>query len=405
MTLHELVGERVTKTAQLKAKLESYDKKTLADGTVSPVIPATDLEEIEKRNSELGELTQKIETIRNAQKNSEFTEPVNRVPQAGGQTERKSWFDSAWEATDGLKMGASAELDGKALDLLGMEQKTTMTTSAGYVPESTRSGVQIDSVQIQPTLLDYLQIVPINQNSYKFMKETTFTNNAGVKGEGVAYDEAALALTETTVAMNRLGVYIPVTDDQLEDEPAARAFLERRLRDMVRIKMEAQILNGNGTEPQWEGILGLSATQTLAGSGYDAKYDAVHQAIMNVGRSDATTYGGAVANLIVCAPADWQMFATQRTSDGLYIYGGIVDAVQRRMWGLPVVVNYTLADDTVLVLDTNYFPIGIRRDVKVQMTDSHGELFIADTQVVKVTMKGNVISLRDSAAVKITGVD
>jgi HK97 family phage major capsid protein len=236
------------------------------------------------------------------------------------------------------------------------------------------------------------------------MKETTFTNNAGVKGEGVAYDEAALAVAQTTVTMNRLGVYIPVTDDQLEDEPAANAYIDRRLRDMVRIKMEAQILNGNGTEPQWEGILGLSGIQTLDSTSYDSKFDALHLAIMNVMRSDATTYGGGMANLIAMAPADWQDFATTRTADGVYIYGSVVDAVTRRAWGLPVIVNFTITAGTALVLDTRYFPIGIRRDMKLERTNSHGELFIAGTQVIRADIKGNVIPIRDAAAVKVINI-
>jgi HK97 family phage major capsid protein len=414
---HVELGQQLeAKRTEYRTKFDGYPVKKMANGQEAKDIPANDIEGLRTLMAEIDDLGKKFE---DAKKLSTFFEempdgtierktgqaPTNRpeVEAKSGDPEQKEFFSRMFaeaKAKGGLKRGLQMDFKWDPR----LEFKTTMTTSAGYTPFSDRSNVRVDTVQILPTLFDYLPIIPIGQQSYKFMKETTFTNNAGVKGEGVAYDEAALALTETTVSMNRTGVYIPVTEDQLEDEPAAMAYIEDRLKRMVRIKAEYQALNGNGTEPQWEGILNLAGVQTVDASGFGSDFDAVFRAILNIGRWDATTYGGAQANLVVLNPTDWEELVTQRTTDGVYILGNPGNAPLSRVWGLPVAQNFTLAAGTGLVLDTSYFPIGMRRDMRVAITDSHGENFIAGVLTVRVDMKGNVIAYRDAAAVKITNL-
>lgn len=413
LNIAELGQQLQAKQMEYKAKFDAYPMKKLPDGSEAKDIPANDIEGLRTLMSEINDLGKKFEDAKelvnfNDRNLKEIQEkhglPTNRPEMKNeAKAEEKGFYDRMFaevKNAGGLKNGMDIGLDWDPR----LEMKTTMTTSAGYTPFSARSDVRIDTVQILPTLLDYLPVIPIGQNSYKFMKETTFTNSATVKAEATAYDEAALALTESTVSMTRLGVYLPVSEDQLEDEPSARAYLEARLGRMVRIKAEYQALNGNGTPPQWNGILGLSGIQSVAATSFGSKFDAIFRAILNVGRFDSTSYGGAMPNLVVLNPSDWEDLVTMRTSDGVYILQNPGQAPLSRCWGLPVAQNYTITSGTGLVLDTSFFPMGMRRDLRVAISDSHGELFIAGVLAVRVDIKGNIIAHRDAAACKITGL-
>lgn len=414
-TVVELGQQLEQKRGEYKAKFEGYPLKKMSNGQEAPVISAEGIAELRGLMGEINEISAKFDAARatqvfyeenNGAMERKYGKPTNRPEfegKDGEEPEKKDFFTRMFEQAEskgGLRKGLDMEVK---MDPR-LEFKTTMSNSAGYAPFSQRSDVLIPTVQIKPTLMDYLPIIPVDQNSYKFVKETTFTNNAGVKAEGTAFDEAALAATETTVTMERCGVYIPVTEDQLQDVPGARAYLEDRLRAMVKIKAEAQMLTGNGTPPQWNGITALSNIQSVDASTFGSKFDAVFRAILRIGQFDATTYGGALPNLVVLNPADWEDLVTMRDADGRYILQNPGDSPMQRVWGLPVVQNFTLASGTGLVLDTSFFPIGLRRDIRVAISDSHDVNFTKGILTVRVDLKGNVISYRDAAAAKITNL-
>src|SRR5207245_1264112 len=81
------------------------------------------------------------------------------------------------------------------------------------------------------------------------------TNAAAETAENSAYPESALQLTERTSAIQKIPTFLPVTDEQLEDVEQVRGYLTDRLVFMIRQRLDAQVLNGNGTAPNLKGIL------------------------------------------------------------------------------------------------------------------------------------------------------
>ena len=79
-------------------------------------------------------------------------------------------------------------------------------------------------------------------------------------------------------------------------------------------------------------------------------------------------------------------------------------APAQRIWGRQIITDQNLAAGTALVLDTNYFSVAMRRNVTLSMTDSHGTDFIGNILRFKADLRGNVVSFRDAAACKVTGL-
>jgi HK97 family phage major capsid protein len=406
MNLFELNQQIESKTQELKGILAAAPMKKMADGKEYPDLNADQLNEINNRNQELNELGKSRDALAEAAAKTRGERVGNRLDIGGGESSAKSYQEQLREGVGALAKGyrEHRSMGAKEIEFADFaEVKTTVTQSAGFAPFVNRSGIVIDTVQVQPLLMDFLPVIPVSQTSYKFMAETTFTNNAGTKSEGSAYDEAALAWTERTVPMHRVGVHIPVTQEQLEDEAGVQALIERRLGFMVRAKAGNQVVNGDGTDPNWEGILNLSGVQTQA-KGADPIYDAIMNAIVKVDSDAATTNGGAMANLVAMNIADYAELVLARTADGVYIYGNPVDAPAQRIWGRQIITDQNLAAGTALVLDTNYFSVAMRRNVTLSMTDSHGTDFIGNVLRFKADLRGNVVSFRDAAACKVTGL-
>jgi HK97 family phage major capsid protein len=282
---------------------------------------------------------------------------------------------------------------------LDIELKTLMTTDAGWDPEVVRTGKVVDFATRPIQVLDLLPTTPTGQAAVKYMEETTFTNNAAERLEGGAYGEAALALTEKTSIVQSIGVWLPITDEQLEDEPRARAYVNNRLPFMVRQRLDSQVLVGNGTDPNLRGILNVAGIQTQA-KGADPTPDAVYKAMTKV-----RVTGRAMPGAFVTHPNDWQDVRLLRTADGIYIWGSPSEAGPERIWGLQVVQADAITENTGLIGDfANFSELAVRRGVEVKVTDAHSDFFVNGKQAIRANLRAAFVVYRPAAFATVTGI-
>lgn len=296
----------------------------------------------------------------------------------------------AFKDLNGSKVGPLATLD--------IEMKTLMTTSAGWTPEVTRTG---RVVEFATRPLQVAQLIPqttTGQNAIQYMEETTFTNNAAEVAEAGTYPEAALVLTEQSSLVRKIAVFLPVTDEQLEDESQVRGYIDNRLAFMVRQRLDAQILTGNGTAPNLRGLVNVVGIQTQA-KGADPVPDAIYKAIIKV-----QVTGQADANLVVMHPNDWQTVRLLRTADGIYIWGNPSDAGPERIWGLNVARAQAMTVGTGLVADTQFIELAFRRGVDVQVSNSHGTFFVEGKQAIRADVRVALVPYRPAAICTVTGL-
>lgn len=282
---------------------------------------------------------------------------------------------------------------------LDIELKTLMTTTAGFDPEETRTGRVVEFATRPIQVTDLIPGGTTTQAAVKFMEETTFTNAAAETGEGLAFPEAALAYTERTSIVRKIPVFLPVTDEQLEDEPQVRGLIDNRLRFMVRQRLDSQILVGSGTGVNLTGILNTAGIQTQA-KGTDPVPDAVYKAMVKV-----RVTGRAMPNAVVMHPNDWQDIRLLRTADGIYIWGNPSDAGPERIWGLRVVQSDAETENTGLVGDfANHSELAVRRGVDVQVSNSHGTFFVEGKLAIRADMRVALIVYRPAAFATVTGI-
>jgi HK97 family phage major capsid protein len=238
-----------------------------------------------------------------------------------------------------------AELAIDARSWLYGEQKTIMTTAAGWATRPARIAEFTPIVYRPLQVTDVIPSSNTDATSIIYMEETTRTNAAIEIGEGVAYPEATSAFTERTSPVRKIGVILPVTDEQLEDVPQVRTFLDDLLPFMIRQRLDQQIFNGNGTPPNLTGLLNVGSIQTQA-KGADPIPTAFLKAIVKV-----RVTGRAVPSATLIHPTDWQSVKTLTTADGIYIWGNPALTGPDTMWGLPMVQVDAGSAGTAVVAD------------------------------------------------------
>ena len=301
-------------------------------------------------------------------------------------------FAEAFVKSEAYKTkGAEARID--------VDLKTLMTTAAGWAPETNRTGRLIEE-QTRP--IQVTDIVPMDttaQAAYVYMEETTFTNNAAEVSEGGTYGEAALALTEQSSTVRKVAVFLPVTDEQLEDEAGVSAYINRRLSFMVRQRLDGQILTGNGTAPNLRGVNNVVGIQTQA-KGADPVFDAILK-----GATKVKVTGRAMPDAVVFHPNDWQDVRLTRTVDGIYILGNPNEAGPTSIWGMRVVESDAQTENTAVLGDwANYSLLAVRRGIDVQVSNSHSTYFVEGKQAVRADMRAALVFFRPEAFCTVTGI-
>lgn len=365
------------------------------------------VEKVRAMNAELADLGKKRDEIAEVKAiqdrmEAERKTPVNAPPIAGAperEVPRKSFGEvitesKAWKAYRSSKSPSESQETGYGLK----ELKTLFQTSAGWSPESTRTGLVVEAVTRPIQVLDIVPSGNTGQAAVVYMEETTRTHASAERNEGAAYAESTFALTERSETVRSIGDSIPVTDEQLEDEQQAQSYLESRLQFGVRQRLDGQLLVGNGTAPNLTGIVNKSGIQTQA-KGTDPTPDAFYKAMTKV-----RVTGRAFPNAHVIHPNDWQEVRLLRTADGIYIWGNPSESGPERMWGLRVVQSDALTEGTGVVGDfANFCQLFERKGMEVAV-GYVGSQFTEGKRTIRAGLRVAFAIYRASAFATVTGI-
>jgi HK97 family phage major capsid protein len=279
---------------------------------------------------------------------------------------------------------------------LDYEVKTLFQRTAGWAPESTRTGRFVEYATRPLQLLDFIPVGNTSQALVKYMEETTFTNNAVEVAEGVAPTEAVLAETERSVTVQKISEYLTVTEEQLADVDQVADYVDSRMRFMIQQRMDGQIVVGDGTPPNLIGIINASPQSQARGA--DDATDAIYKAIVKV-----RVVGQAMPNAVIIHPTNFQPIRLMR-ANGMYVWGHPSEVGPVRLWGLPIVESQAITLNTAVTGDfANFCQLVMRQGVEVQVGYS-GTGFIEGKQVVRATLRAAMCWYRPSAFCLITGL-
>ena len=355
---------------------------------------------VQAKNAELAELKKEVDSQAAVKAAAEMASTYEGSEQKGSDERETKGTGGNTKSLGELFTDSVAFKNKGQRASFDVDLKTLFQRTAGWAPESTRSGlVTLKPMVPAPSVIDHLVTIPVSQAAYKYMEETTYTNNAAEVAEGSTFGEAVLALTERSQTVEKIAVWLPMTDEQLEDEPGARAYVEARLENMIRQRLDLQLLAGDGTTPNLLGTTNKVGIQTQA-LGADTLIDASYK-LFDLIRTD----GFAEPSVAFVRPTYWQSIALLKTADGVYIYSNPASGSPSVLWGVPVVQTMA-APATVLVAGdyANYAFFGVKRGIDVQVTNSHSTDFINGKQAIRMDMRGVMVHVRPKAFGTVTGL-
>ena len=219
---------------------------------------------------------------------------------------------------------------------------TLFKTGAGWAPESVRDPGYVPSSRHPIQFVDILPRSSTTQELVRYMEETTYTNAAAGVAEGAAAPESTLALTQQETAVHKIATHIPVTREEMEDEPQVKSYLNDTLPFMVRQAVDLATLKGDGTAPNLLGLLSVTGIQDIDWTTTGTGANLVRSKPLNVLRKAKTLIrftGRSMATHYVLNPSVWDDIVLAESSAGGYYYGSPQNDFTERVWGLPVVLS------------------------------------------------------------------
>ena len=370
-------------------------------------------------NTELAELVDEANNAKAKAKNEKAMEEAVYAAEQADNTPKT--IGESFVNTDAYKGYQEAGVKGldSTVKFSPMGYKATLGAglSQNFPPEVLRQPGILESALRDPdAIIGLFDQIETDQNSFAYMEETTFTNAAAEQAEEATTAEATLDFTEKTASIRKIGVFLPVTEELLADVNGIQGYVNSRLGTMMKLRLDGQIMDGDGSAPNLDGLLNTSGINSFAYGSYSGelgRLGQIYQAITEI-RKDAFVEPDA----IIMHPSDWYDIVTSvtdqagTTSAGLasknplfVVSGGFGADVTPRIWGLPVVASSAVNAGTQMV---GKFGGGeaahlvMRQGIDLAVSDSHSDFFLKGKLAIRATMRVGLVVYRPTAFCKLT---
>ena len=369
-------------------------------------------------NTELAELVDEANNAKAKAKNEKAMEEAVYAAEEADNTPKT--IGESFINTDAYKGYQEAGVKGldSTVKFSPMGYKATLGAglSQNFPPEVLRQPGILESALRDPdAIIGLFDQIETDQNSFAYMEETTFTNAAAEQAEEATTAEATLDFTEKTASIRKIGVFLPVTEELLADVNGIQGYVNSRLGTMIKLRLDGQIMDGDGSAPNLDGLLNTSGINSFAYGSYSGelgRLGQIYQAITEI-RKDAFVEPDA----IIMHPSDWYDIITSvtdvaTTTSGaaaknplFVVAGGFGDGVAPRLWGLPVVTSSAVNAGTQMV---GKFGGGeaahlvMRQGIDLAVSDSHSDFFLKGKLAIRATMRVGLVVYRPTAFCKLT---
>ena len=227
-----------------------------------------------------------------------------------------------------------------------MELKAITSVSVNGLQNRHVESDPVNMLRERLTVRDLLNVIKTNSPVIEYAKQTVRTNAAAPVAEEGAKPYSNYVWAPASANAKVIAHLAKLTRQALDDVPRLAAEIESEMRYGLDVVEEAQILNGNGSGANLQGII-PQATAYAAPvgvlTGTATRVDMIRLAMVQNAIA-LLPADGIVLNLL-----DWAAIELQKTTDGGYLFANPQGRVSATLWGLPVAETQAIAQDKFLV--------------------------------------------------------
>jgi len=193
-------------------------------------------------------------------------------------------------------------------------------------------------------------------------------NSSAPKAEGTAGDESTMKFVRMTAPVRDVRTFIPASVRALNDAAQLQSLVDAFIRSSILDEVADQVINGDGTGENMEGILNVSGTQSQSFS--TDIITTIRSAIRKVRHN-----GNGRATAVLLNPADDEQIDLLNDS-GVFLFGGPASAATPSIWGVPRLVDSSVPEGTAIIGDFRQAVLWERSPVSVAVYPQHSDFAV-----------------------------
>jgi HK97 family phage major capsid protein len=264
----------------------------------------------------------------------------------------------------------------------------------------------VDSIKYDPSRSVHIRsLLPqgsTDSQTIRFPKESAYTDGAAATAEAAAFGQSDLNLTATSVNVEKIGTYMRITGEMLDDIKQLTSYLSARVPEKVLSVEDNEILNGDGSSPNLDGLFTDGASFITASSG------AFYQSIESANEFDVLTVAlnqlalsNYQADTILLNPTDLHKMILLKSTANEYLRNQIFSGIQPTINGIPVTVNTAVTAGKFLVGNLRQSSqLWIRENLSVEFSREDSDNFQKNFVTVRAMERVALTNYQPNAIVQ-----
>lgn len=283
----------------------------------------------------------------------------------------------------------------------GMEFKDITSASISQdnpLPNGIRAANRglIRPLQQRLFLRDVIPTGATNLAAIGYLQESGFTNNAAVVAAGEIKPQSEITFSDRILNMKKMAHSFRIDEEMLDDVDGLEAYIRERGLYGLAIKEEAQLIAGNGSATQLDGLLMPAnhtayVSTTVPGVTPANAMDDIRVAIAQAEAAEIP------ASAVIMNRLDAAALDLEKDADGKYLHPAFSG---NTAWGLPVVRTNGIAQGTFIVgAFIGNAMIWQRKGIEVRRSTEDRDNFIRNKVTILMEERLNLEVLRPEGIV------
>lgn len=216
-----------------------------------------------------------------------------------------------------------------------------------------------------PYLLSIANTSPTTKMYVQWAEQANPDGAAAATAEGNDKAKIDFDWVEKSKKVEKLTAYIKVSVEALDDLDGLKNEIDTELREVLMLKVDADLLSGDGNAPNLLGLLGADtayAAGNFAATVEDANmFDALRTAVAQVVAAEF------MPNYIIMHPNDVAKLDLQKGGDGHYVLPPFKSANGQVISGVQIIENTGYTEGSFTVGDFSKFNIRVRKGFSIDV--------------------------------------